>query len=110
MTLDLQALPSQAWLVIRVKGQVDSKTVNQLRDFLEEQVKGDLPIALDLSEVPFMSSAGLRTLLTLHRQTQSLGVELALLGLIETIADTMKITGFYDFFNIYASLNDLPSQ
>lgn len=110
MTLDLQSETIQTWLIIRVKGQVDSKTVNQLRDFLEAQVKGDSPIALDLTDVPFMSSAGLRTLLTLHRQTQSLGVELALLGLIETIADTMKVTGFYDFFNIYDTFHDLPSR
>ncbi|MEN9860982.1 MAG: hypothetical protein RLZZ515_1464 [Cyanobacteriota bacterium] len=98
----------QGWHAIHVDGQVDSKTVTALRDYIDAQVADDRPVALDLTSVPFMSSAGLRTLLTLHRRTQQLGVDLALVGLDEAIAETMKITGFYDFFVIHADLQSLP--
>jgi anti-anti-sigma regulatory factor len=33
-----------------------------------------------------------------------MGVDLALIGVAEEIADTMKVTGFYQFFTIHASL------
>lgn len=96
------------WQVIKVAGQVDSKTVSDLRDFIDSELKQGHPVALELTEVPFMSSAGLRTLLTLQRKTTDMGVDLALIGVASEIADTMKVTGFYQFFTIFESLQNLP--
>jgi anti-sigma B factor antagonist len=56
-----------------------------------------------------MSSAGLRTLLTLHRKTEQMGISLAIIGLKSEIADTMKVTGFYQYFTIYSDLQSLPA-
>jgi anti-sigma B factor antagonist len=95
------------WQVVRVNGQVDSKTVGDLRDFIDTKLKGGRPVALELTNVPFMSSAGLRTLLTLQRKTTEMGVDLALIGVAPEIADTMKVTGFYQFFTIHESLQSL---
>jgi anti-sigma B factor antagonist len=96
------------WQVIKVAGQVDSKTVSDLRDFIDSELKQGHPVALELTEVPFMSSAGLRTLLTLQRKTTDMGVDLALIGVAPEIADTMKVTGFYQFFTIFELLQNLP--
>ena len=95
------------WQVVRVNGQVDSKTVGDLRDFIDTKLKEGHPVALELTNVPFMSSAGLRTLLTLQRKTTEIGVDLALIGVASEIADTMKVTGFYQFFTIHESLQSL---
>mgnify|MGYP006267581983 FL=1 len=97
-----------SWQVIVVSGQIDSKTVGQLRDFIDTELKQGVSVALELTEVPFMSSAGLRTLLTLQRKTKDMEVDLALIGVADEIADTMKVTGFYQFFTIYESLQSLP--
>lgn len=96
------------WQVIRVRGQIDSKTVGELRDFIDKEVTPDKPVALELTDVPFMSSAGLRTLLTLQRKTANMGVELVLIGVADAIADTMKVTGFYQFFTIHMKLETIP--
>jgi anti-sigma B factor antagonist len=96
------------WQVIRVSGQIDSKTVGELRDFIDTELKPSQPVALELKDVPFMSSAGLRTLLTLQRKTQDMGVDLVLIGVADDIADTMKVTGFYEFFTVYESLQAIP--
>lgn len=108
MALEMTSELLSNWKVIRVAGQVDSKTSADLRTYLEEEVNGSSAVALELSAVPFMSSAGLRTLLTLYRQTQSLGIPLALVALQEPIVDTMKITGFLQHFKVYSSLGELP--
>ena len=97
------------WQVIKVCGQIDSKTVGDLRDFIDSELKQNQPVALELTEVPFMSSAGLRTLLTLQRKTVDMGVDLALVGISTEIADTMKVTGFYQFFNVFEALESLES-
>ena len=108
--MDVQLESCDNWQVIRVKGQIDSKTVGELRDSIDSELKQGLPVALELTDVPFMSSAGLRTLLTLQRKTSDMGVDLALIGVASEIADTMKVTGFYQFFTIYDALKDLPAS
>lgn len=108
MTLQITTTADRGWQIITVKGQVDSKTVNDLRDYLDKEYQSAQSLGLELTEVPFLSSAGLRTLLTLYRQTQANKVSLALIGLRPEIADTMKVTGFYQYFTIYDSLADLP--
>ena len=100
----------KGWLVIEVKGQVDSKTVIDLRDYLDQNIIGDLPIALDLTEVPFMSSAGLRTLLTLNRKTQDMNIKLCLVGVIEEISETMNVTGFLQYFTMQPNISDLSEE
>jgi len=96
------------WQVIRVIGEIDSKTVTTLRDFIDDKLVNDKAVALDLNKVPFMSSAGLRTLLTLQRKTSSMKVDLALIGVAEEIQDTMKVTGFLQYFKLYESIESLP--
>ena len=100
----------KGWQVIEVKGQVDSKTVSDLRDYLDQNIIGDLPIALDLTEVPFMSSAGLRTLLTLNRKTQDMNIKLCLVGVIEEISETMNVTGFLQYFTMHPNIADLSEE
>jgi anti-anti-sigma factor len=106
--MNLSKSTSSGWQVIHVDGQVDSKTVGTLRDFIDTDLQEGMPVVLDLTAVPFMSSAGLRTLLTLHRRTQEMGVALSLVGIVTEIADTMRVTGFYDYFTIYSDLASLP--
>jgi anti-sigma B factor antagonist len=51
-----------------------------------------------MTEVPYMSSAGLRTLLSTYRQVTAKNGKLILVGLSEEIQDTMTVTGFLNFF------------
>jgi anti-anti-sigma regulatory factor len=39
-----------------------------------------------------------------------MGVALALIGIAPDIAETMKVTGFYDYFTIYNDLNSIPES
>ena len=96
------------WQIIKVTGEIDSKTVSTLRSFTDEKLIEDKAVALDLTNVPFMSSAGLRTLLTLQRLTTKMNVDLALIGVASEIQDTMKVTGFLQYFKIYDSIEALP--
>ena len=97
-----------SWQVIKVVGEIDSKTVTTLRTFLDEKLVDNKAVALDLSGVPFMSSAGLRTLLILQRKTSEMKVDLTLIGIAEEIKDTMKVTGFLQYFKLYESIESLP--
>ena len=97
-----------SWQIIKVSGEIDSKTVTTLRDIIDTKLVGDKAVALDLKMVPFMSSAGLRALLTLQRKTSAMKVDLALIGVANEIQDTMKVTGFLQYFKLYETIESLP--
>ena len=106
--MEVQQELINSWQVIKVSGEIDSKTVSTLRDFIDEKLVENTAVALDLEKVPFMSSAGLRTLLTLQRKTTSMKVDLALIGVANEIQDMMKVTGFLQYFKLYDSIESLP--
>jgi anti-sigma B factor antagonist len=90
--------------VIELDGQLDGTTSPAVQEQIEALLQPGSQIALDLSKVTYMSSAGLRVLLVLARQVEATGSRLVLVGLLEEVRDTMSITGFLGFFRAYETL------
>jgi anti-sigma B factor antagonist len=85
--------------VVELSGRLDGKTTPVAQEHISPLVKAGCQLVLDFSQVSFMSSAGLRLLISLRRQLASNG-EMVLVGLSEQIKNTMEITGFLDYFSI----------
>jgi anti-sigma B factor antagonist len=58
-------------------------------------------ILMDMTQVDYMSSAGLRMLLSTYRSASGAQAQVMLVGLSEEIQDTMSATGFIGFFTLY---------
>jgi anti-sigma B factor antagonist len=89
--------------VVELDGDIDASTAPDITKFLSELVKPGIRLLLDMTKVPYMSSAGLRTLLSLYRQITTKEGKVVLVGLSEELVDTMSVTGFLDFFVTKAS-------
>ena len=59
-----------------------------------------------MSGVEYMSSAGLRMLLSMYRQISRQNGSIVLVGLGEEIKDTMSVTGFLNFFTIRDTVDE----
>ena len=92
-------------ILIEVSGEIDGKTAPQAQEKILPLVKDNCRLVLDMSRVGFMSSAGLRFLLSLRRQVPYSG-NLVLTSLPEQIKDTMAITGFLDLFTIFETTQE----
>lgn len=88
--------------LVELSGEIDGKTAPLAQEKILPLVKDSCRLVLDLSRVGFMSSAGLRFLLSLRRQMPYNG-NLVLTNLPEQIKDTMEITGFLALFTIFES-------
>jgi anti-sigma B factor antagonist len=73
---------------------------------LSRVVPGQAPVLLDLSEVGYISSAGLRILLLAYRRAEQTGTPIALVGVSETLRDVLAATGFLRFFQVADSISD----
>lgn len=90
--------------VAELAGEIDANTAPSIQEKILPLAQPGSKILLDMTQVPYMSSAGLRMLLSLYRQTTAKEGKLVLVGLTEDIQDTMSVTGFLDFFTTCETL------
>jgi anti-sigma B factor antagonist len=90
--------------IVRLNGEIDAGSAAMVQQkVLPLSGPGSL-ILLDLSKVAYMSSAGLRMLLSVYRQISSNQGRMVLVGLSEELKDTMSMTGFLSYFTVQDSL------
>ncbi len=104
--MDIEVRTEGNIAVAVISGEIDSKTAPQAEEKLLPVTGEHNKLILDMTKVTFLSSAGLRTLLLLYRQTTAKNGKIVLVGLSDEIKDTMSMTGFMKFFASEKSLED----
>jgi anti-sigma B factor antagonist len=98
------AIPQPECLLVRLTGELDVLTVPAARAEIRRALEGESrPLVIDLSDVPFMDSAGLSLLLFSARQCRSRQERVALAGLNGRVRQTLSITGLLHLFSVYST-------
>ncbi len=93
-----------------INGRVDAMTSPLLNKQVHEQIgKGARYVLLNLSEVTFLSSSGLRSLLLIRKELMTLGGELRLAALQPQVHEVFTLTGFTQVFAIHATVDEARS-
>lgn len=94
--------------LIKVSGRIDSATAPQLAKALDEITEaGRFKIVLELGEVEFMSSAGLRVLIGTQKTCKRYNRgEVVLAAVPKRIYDALELAGFVPLFKFYDSVLD----
>lgn len=87
--------------VVWVNGRVDVVTAPELQRDLDRRLVDCKLVVLELSGVDYLSSAGLRVLLTLVRRP---GKALRLCSLTPAVADVLEVSGLLPVFTVVATL------
>ena len=89
-------------LILKVDGSLDAAAAMEFEDrFLALIHDGFRQIVMDCAELTGLSSAGLRSLLKVTRELNSLGGRLTLHSLSEPLQRQLKLTGYASMFRIY---------
>jgi anti-sigma B factor antagonist len=104
--MEINVKPVGQVMVIEISGEIDSNTAPQAQEHVLPLAQPGAKILLDMSRVEYMSSAGLRVLLSMYRQITRQNGGLVLVGLAEEIKDTMSITGFLNFFTTRDTIDE----
>ena len=102
MKIDIARMPNHA--VVTLTGALDGKTAPDAQAAMAPVLGEFTVLVIDLTAVGYMSSAGLRVLLLLHRQLAAKKGRAILVGLSDSLAETMRITGFLQFFEPHPTL------
>ena len=92
--------------VVEISGEIDGSTAPDAQAQIVPLATGDAKVVIDMSGVGYMSSAGLRMLLVVYRTVSGGDSTVALSGLSQDLEDTMSLTGFLDFFDHYATVDE----
>ena len=81
--------------IAKLAGRLDSSSAPSAEEQLTRLVSGETPrLVIDLSQLDYISSAGLRVLLLVARKVQQANGKLALFGLTPGVHEVFSISGF----------------
>ncbi len=86
-------------LTVALEGRLDTGTSPQLEAELKTAVNGIEELVLDLKDLAYMSSAGLRVLLAAQKVMNRQG-SMKVINVNETISEIFEITGFNEILTI----------
>ena len=88
-----------AALTVALEGRLDTTTAPELEKALTEALDGVETLIIDLAKLEYISSAGLRVLLSAQKTMNKQG-EMKLIHVNDVINEIFEVTGFSDILNI----------
>ena len=86
-------------LVFELSGRLDTVTSPQLEAELKQSLAGITKLVFDIAELDYISSAGLRILLSAQKVMNKQG-DMTVRNANSEIMDVFEVTGFIDILNI----------
>jgi anti-sigma B factor antagonist len=94
-------------VVLEVKGEVDAYTAQILDKILIDLLdQGKVRIVMDVSEMKFISSAGIRAILYAHKEAVQLGGEVRLAEPTDQTRRIFEIAGFMELLTVTDELQE----
>lgn len=86
-------------LLVMLEGRLDTGSAPQLEGVLKEKLQGVTELVMDFQELAYISSAGLRVLLSAMKLMKKQG-SMVVRNVNETVMEVFEITGFADMLTI----------
>ena len=97
--MEIEKIIQEQKLTVKISGRLDTVTAPQLEDELKESLDGIQDLLLDFSDLNYISSAGLRVLLSTQKKMNKQG-NMQICGVNETVMEIFDVTGFSDVLTI----------
>jgi len=95
------------FLVVCLAGEMDTyEAENFETDMTKVLKKGERRLVIDLEKLTYISSSGLRVLLSLRSQLAQEGGRLVLVGLREKVLEVFKVSKLLEVFEIRKDIDE----
>ena len=104
--MEITAMQLGQTVVVSIVGSVDALTAGDVAHYLSAQVdSGQKQIVADLSQVDFMSSAGLRAILHALKESRQQGGDLRLAAAQPGVDHTLKVSGLASILQSFPTVD-----
>lgn len=97
MTIEIKKNKEE--ITMEINGRLDTNTAPALEKTISENYEGIKTLILDFQNLEYISSAGLRVLLSAQKKMQQVG-SMKIINVCELVMDVFEMTGFADILNI----------
>lgn len=97
--LDIKKTIESGKAVLALSGRIDSATAPELEQEINACINGITELTLDMENLNYISSAGLRVLLAAQKQMNKQG-KMTVLNANDSIMEIFEVTGFSDILTI----------
>ena len=97
--MNIKKTQNAATLNIAIEGRLDTTTAPELEAELKASLDGVSELIFDMEKLDYISSAGLRVLLSAQKVMMKQG-EMKLIHVNETVMEIFEVTGFSDILTI----------
>ncbi|WP_027729162.1 STAS domain-containing protein [Treponema sp. C6A8] len=87
-------------LTIALQGRLDTVTSPELESELKTALDGAKELIMDFTKLEYISSAGLRVLLSAHKKMDGKGGKMKLTNINEMVREVLDVTGFMNVLNV----------
>lgn len=87
-------------LILRLEGRLETGTADKLQEAIEQESEGLIHLTIDMTQLTYLTSAGLRVLLRTEKRLQATGGDMVLTNVNKDIMEVFGITGFDDILTI----------
>ena len=102
--MEIQTRKEKAGVVVSLKGRMDAVTAPEFeKNVIDLISKGEKTFVVNLGELDYISSAGLRSILTLAKKLKEREGKIVVAGLKGPVEEVFKISGFQSIFKIFDS-------
>ncbi|MDD5167492.1 MAG: STAS domain-containing protein [Syntrophales bacterium] len=109
--MEINSRKEKGSLIISVKGRIDAVTAPDFEKSLSEWISaGETTMIVNLFDLEYISSAGLRSILAIAKVLKAKGGKMIFASLKGTVKDVFKISGFGSIFQIYDSEQEAITQ
>ncbi|MBR3309247.1 MAG: STAS domain-containing protein [Lachnospiraceae bacterium] len=84
---------------LKVEGRLDTTTAPELEEVIVAGIEGVKELVFDFAALDYISSAGLRVLLSAQKIMNKQG-DMKVIGVNDTIMEIFEVTGFSDILTI----------
>lgn len=100
--MDLKTESAGGALVLSVGGRLDSQNAQEFEAAARDAIAGAGPaVVLDLAELSYISSAGLRAVLVVAKELRGRGAKFALCALQDPVREVLQLSGFDKIVDVH---------
>ena len=97
--MNIEKIKDSDKLTLKIEGRIDTKTAPEFDETVKTSLDGISSLIIDLKDVAYISSAGLRVLLIAQKQMNKQG-DMKIINVSEDIMEIFEVTGFSDILTI----------
>lgn len=98
--MQIEKEKQEKMLILKLGGRLETSTAPKLQEVVEKELEEVTELRLDMKNLEYVSSAGLRVLLAASKKMKAKNAVMTVYNVNEEVMEVFKITGFNEILSI----------